>query len=72
MKDTCKTCRYFNEILLERSTFCFRYPPVVYPMAPSRLGEMQTITLYPTVRPEQWCGEHRAKVELVMERSDLQ
>jgi hypothetical protein len=57
---TCLTCRHGlkepnNQIQ------CRRFPPIPTPIvAPTPQGPklVTTVTSFPLVRPDQWCGEH--------------
>ncbi len=62
MTDTCQTCLYF------KSNECLRYPPqvVAYTETSPVSGNMENIDTYsrsewPSVLPDNWCGEWRAK-----------
>ncbi len=53
---SCTTCRYYAP---ERPTYgrCYRYPPVVV-----QLGEVYSGgSTHPSVRKDEWCGEHTDK-----------
>jgi len=50
---SCENCRYYF------FGFCRRYPPTVL-IDPSS-EEDETVSQWPTVEPEDWCGEHQVR-----------
>lgn len=61
MRKTCETCRYLDA----ESSTCHRLPPVVVRDSPYLEPGADTQTypepesVFPSVRPGDWCGEHR-------------
>lgn len=71
MKQTCVNCKYFGN-----SNGCRRYPPyahaLIVPRAPAVAmpgpgGQLVPVeesrSLFPTVRPDWWCGEWAPRLE---------
>jgi hypothetical protein len=50
---SCTLCRWYSPNLTNRDGqgVCRRHPPAAYPMAQGG------ITIWPSVRPQDWCGE---------------
>lgn len=71
--ETCANCKFFADMALE----CLRYPPVTvvysYDFYENRDGEKKISTehassSFPTVAPENWCGEWMSVQEPVTEK----
>ena len=55
---TCDNCRFFF------FGFCRRYPPTVfYNPLPEEEGTEETLSEWPTVEADDWCGEHQVRRE---------
>ena len=61
----CKVCVYFCKMNGDLYGTCRRYPPKVI-----TLGTLQN-TYWPTVDPEQWCGEFLDQAERDRRKSTL-
>lgn len=61
-ENTCFNCVYRED------TACRRWPPVGQAIPVPRQAiqgmvmDLQNISVWPAVRPEDWCGEHQAVV----------
>lgn len=53
---TCENCRYYF------FGFCRRYPPTVFVDPESQ--EDETLSQWPAVEAEDWCGEHQFRQEV--------
>jgi hypothetical protein len=53
-QEECGNCAYFAP----DQEHCRRYPPTTHIDSSERIS--QVLTLWPTVRREDWCGEYRA------------
>lgn len=69
----CGNCAYGKKYTdNERElVFCLRYPPVPLPTATVRdpttgvvIG-VSSWAVFPSMKPEGWCGEHRRRLEAV-------
>lgn len=66
MRPRCENCRYFSE-----AGECRRYPPQVVESIDSESAEYTeqvfvsstTLTYWPDVEPDSWCGEFKEKDE---------
>lgn len=58
-KERCANCRF--ALKTTKSLWnCRRYPPVVHPLS---MGD--TVTDFPRISPEDWCGEWRLPKKLL-------
>lgn len=68
---TCAECFHFEPADNGANGECHRFPPSVFPVpsavAPHRMGSM---SIFPTVRPEQTCGEWEPS-DLFADRSEV-
>ena len=60
MNPSCETCRFFHAL----SSACRNRPPTAF-LVPGRDGQPAIMGGWPPVRPEQWCGKHEPRLELV-------
>jgi hypothetical protein len=53
MPASCTMCIFYSPDLIsgEGKGACRRHPPTAYPIPPT------TISVWPTVRPQDWCAE---------------
>jgi hypothetical protein len=58
---TCQDCKFFSPTAPETGT-CTRYPPHAQPISPS-----QVTSFWPTVRPNQSCGEFTQRIYMAAE-----
>lgn len=53
----CSDCRFYQELIGGGPGQCRKRPPRVVRVD----GEYGEITVWPTVRPDAWCGEYSGK-----------
>ena len=58
MKNYCQFCTFYNK-LDEGAGECRRKPPVI--VAKSKLFSIHAISLFPKVKRNEWCGEHKER-----------
>lgn len=60
---TCQSCahfRYNQQDLTRKNGFCFRYPPIPYPVGMTPQGPAGVMNCVPTVGIGDFCGEWSA------------
>lgn len=55
-RQECYTCKYFRR----GKHWCLRYPPTLQPLKASGENRIRLAPGWPSVRPEDWCGEWAA------------
>ena len=57
--DQCVKCKFSSAVPQQRVLQCRRNPPQA-----SVLANGQSLTVFPLVQPDQWCGEFRVAISI--------